>query len=550
MRAFARPLAAALGGLLAATAVVGVGAAPAAGTGDKNPDCKSLGLASLFKQEGATSGGNDYVAGVVSEDGKYLDVTPAEGVVISAVIVKGGENNDGQGHEVYYPPNSWQDLTAHVKNGEPQGISHWEVCGTKTETPKLVDLKIKKKVLSEVGDSPVTFMITVVCTAGTETVVDETLEITVQPGEHWAAASIEDVPVGATCDISEPAATIPEGWELVDILDEEIVIGQLSRTHDYQKVIVINKKTPEQPPKPTIDLSIVKDDGDVVVKPGDAFTYTLTVTNNGPDKATNVVVEDELPAEVDVVTLPPGCEEEDGAVTCAVGDLEVGQEWVGEIEVVAASDLTGEEGQCEFDNVASVSGHEDDTDSTNNVSTVTTECEIPEQPPATPTINVSVHNPICDNDVPYLEYAIVTTGTDDTTVDITWINPDGDDVVYTDQPLTGRVLWPGAVVDGQGNPLDWPGWSFVNGEWVEGDEFDWVRPQVSVLFHINPDQTVTVAYPPSSPDCDANPDTSVGGGSLPNTGSSTAMLGAVAGGLVIAGGGLLLLRKRRLQPQD
>ncbi len=229
----------------------------------------------------------------------------------------------------------------------------------------------------------------------------------------------------------------------------------------------------------------MKADGDVVVAPGDAFTYTLTVTNNGPDDATAVVVVDELPAEVDVVTLPEGCEEEEGAVTCAVGDLAVGEEWVGEIEVVASSDLPSE-GECAFDNVASVSGHEDDTKTDNNISTVTTECDVPEQPPAPPTVNVSVHNPICDGDVPYLQYAVETTGTTDTTVDITWVNPNGNDVPMNNLPLTGRVLWPGAVVNADGTPADWPGWRLVNGEWVEGDEFDWVRPTVSGPVHGQP----------------------------------------------------------------
>ncbi len=104
-----------------------------------------------------------------------------------------------------------------MKNGEPQDISHWEVCGTKTRRPKPVDLKIKKKIQGDALESPVTFTIKVVCDLDGTTVVDEALEITVPQGETWAVDYIEDVPVGATCDISEPAETIPEGWELVDI---------------------------------------------------------------------------------------------------------------------------------------------------------------------------------------------------------------------------------------------------------------------------------------------------------------------------------------------
>ncbi len=122
-----------------------------------------------------------------------------------------------------------------------------------------------------------------------------------------------------------------------------------------------------------------------------------------------------------------------------------------------------------------------------------------------PSIDVTVLKPVCDGDVPYLQYSVVPTGTPNDTVTITWQNPSGDDVVLADLPLTGRVLWPGAEVDADGNPADWPGWRLEGGEWVVGDEFDWVRPSVDVLFQVNPEATKTVGYPPSTPSCSTNP---------------------------------------------
>lgn len=130
--------------------------------------------------------------------------------------------------------------------------------------------------------------------------------------------------------------------------------------------------------------------------------------------------------------------------------------------------------------------------------------QYPPAPP--PNLDVTVLTPICDGDVPYLQYEVVPTGTPNETVTITWQNPTGDDVVLPDLPLSGRLLWPGAVVDANGDPVDWPGWTKqADGTWVEGDEFDWVRPSVDVLFQVNPEATETVAYPPSSPDCATNP---------------------------------------------
>jgi hypothetical protein len=183
------------------------------------------------------------------------------------------------------------------------------------------------------------------------------------------------------------------------------------------------------------------------------------------------------------------------------------------------------------------------------------------EPPEVPSLTAEIFEPVCDGDVPYLQYRVVPTGATSDTLTITWINPSGDDVVYTDLPLEGRVLWPGAVVDEDGNPLDWPGWRLEDGEWVEGDEFDWVRPSVDVRMEVNPEVTLTAAYPPSSPSCATNPpgtpepgpSGSASGGSpgtsatsgLAVTGAGVTTVAAVALGLVAAGGVALGIARRR-----
>ncbi|QHT56873.1 peptidase [Cellulomonas sp. H30R-01] len=167
-------------------------------------------------------------------------------------------------------------------------------------------------------------------------------------------------------------------------------------------------------------------------------------------------------------------------------------------------------------------------------------------------LTVSVLTPICDNDVPKLRYAVVPNGTPNTTVTITWINPTGPDVVQSGLPLSGTVLWPGAVVGADGKGADWPGWSqAADGSWVEGDEFDWVRPSVSVNFAVNPEMTTTVAYPPSSPNCATNPPGEAVLASnqvLSATGSNTAPLLWAGAGLLVVGAGAVtavtLVRRR------
>ena len=125
--------------------------------------------------------------------------------------------------------------------------------------------------------------------------------------------------------------------------------------------------------------------------------------------------------------------------------------------------------------------------------------------------SVSTVAPVCDNDVPYLTYDVASAAPG-AAVTITFINPGGDDVVYADQGLSGEVLWPGAVPGPGGKGVDWPGWQQLpDGTWVEGDEYDWVRPSVQVQFQSGDAQaTVPVAYPPSTPTClTSPPDTEV-----------------------------------------
>jgi uncharacterized repeat protein (TIGR01451 family)/gliding motility-associated-like protein len=73
-------------------------------------------------------------------------------------------------------------------------------------------------------------------------------------------------------------------------------------------------------------------------------------------------------------------------------------------------------------------------------------------------------------------------------------------------PLSGTVLWPGAVVDSNNKPTDWPGWVLVNGQWIQGnDGFELTRPAVTMQFTLNPTQSVVVNYPAAVAGCNARP---------------------------------------------
>lgn len=119
---------------------------------------------------------------------------------------------------------------------------------------------------------------------------------------------------------------------------------------------------------------------------------------------------------------------------------------------------------------------------------------------------------VCIGDVPYVQYKVTPNflaGTNPVT--LTWLNTDKSVVtaqgVQANQSSTATILWPGAVVDANNKPVDWPGWIIQNGVWVQGnDGFEKTRPTAYLVFSVNPTDTIQLSYPPASPACVASPD--------------------------------------------
>jgi uncharacterized repeat protein (TIGR01451 family) len=104
---------------------------------------------------------------------------------------------------------------------------------------------------------------------------------------------------------------------------------------------------------------------------------------------------------------------------------------------------------------------------------------------------------------------------------VNWLNADGDLVqtdeidILADGTVTGRLLFPGAAVDANGDGIAWPGWRPA----LAGETPDWenlildptlpsygLRSGASVEFVINPATTVAIDYPPATADCAETPD--------------------------------------------
>jgi uncharacterized repeat protein (TIGR01451 family) len=73
-----------------------------------------------------------------------------------------------------------------------------------------------------------------------------------------------------------------------------------------------------------VDLVLTKEAAPEPVPVGEDLVYTLTVTNQGPSQATNVVVTDTLPAAVTLVSTVGCAEDPAGTPTCSLGSLAPG----------------------------------------------------------------------------------------------------------------------------------------------------------------------------------------------------------------------------------
>ncbi len=120
-------------------------------------------------------------------------------------------------------------------------------------------------------------------------------------------------------------------------------------------------------PANSADLSITKSDSPDPVEPGGTLTYTIMVTNNGPDSASNVVITDSLPASLTLVSSS-GCNQDpNGTPTCTVGTLANGASAMVTLVTSVSGDASGT-----INNSASVSSSASDPVSGNNTANAST----------------------------------------------------------------------------------------------------------------------------------------------------------------------------------
>lgn len=169
-------------------------------------------------------------------------------------------------------------------------------------------------------------------------------------------------------------------------------------------------------------------------------------------------------------------------------------------------------------------------------------------PPEDRTLDVSSFAPVCQNDVPYIQYSIVPIGFESVGPATLTIRDINGNVVQTlvVEALSGQIIYPGASADAQGVGTDWPGYKLENGVWVIDTSDAILREGLSIEVEVNPTATATVGYPPATSACagpddpedpgagePGDPDDPSTSGVLPSTGSNATMI------ILLLGTGLL-----------
>jgi LPXTG-motif cell wall-anchored protein len=182
----------------------------------------------------------------------------------------------------------------------------------------------------------------------------------------------------------------------------------------------------------------------------------------------------------------------------------------------------------------------------------------PEPTPAEPGWSVE---PFCRNDTPYLSVtALLPPELAGQPVTLHWLDHTGAERHTQQVPAgTSEVLWPGAVLNSLGNPVDWPGWVEENDVWIEAEDgFGWAR-QASVYLSVNPNSpTFEATYPPATPTCSARPVVEIlrasavptTAATLPETGVESATVALIGLGLFSAGATLVLWTRSRSTATD
>ncbi|MFB8238080.1 hypothetical protein ACFC58_16165 [Kitasatospora purpeofusca] len=266
--------------------------------------------------------------------------------------------------------------TATVTGGpDPATPTHTAVA-TATNTPTAqANLNVSKALLTNpvVPGQQIQWQVTVT-NNGPSRARDVVVTDQVPAGVNNASMTASD---GTDCPINNgtatcPAVEIPAGstatWTLTGTLDSNATTtpantATVTGGPDPATPTHTTVATPTNSPTPQANLTVSKALLTNPVVPGQQIQWQVTVTNNGPSRARNVVVTDQVPARVNNASMTAAngtaCPISGGTATCPAVEIPVGQTLTWTLTGTLAQDAT-----VTPTNTATVTGGPDPTAST------------------------------------------------------------------------------------------------------------------------------------------------------------------------------------------
>ncbi len=249
-----------------------------------------------------------------------------------------------------------------------------DILVNKTDTPDPVDLgelvtyTIRMENIGPSAGSQLTMVDTFPVNGTDENPIDPTAIFSYQGNLKIDGVDVSQVD-GVTCTapaIDATAGVIECKWDENDAFDAdaprsityqmraEVILNDELTGTSYNKVSVAVTETEEeyannQVTEPTstrrkeiaTDLEGTKTASPKALLPGEEVVFTLTVKNLGPEASSGAQIADPLPDGLTFVSASASCHEDAGRVTCAIGELAVGESVSFEITAKVDDDFTG-----------------------------------------------------------------------------------------------------------------------------------------------------------------------------------------------------------------
>jgi large repetitive protein len=199
------------------------------------------------------------------------------------------------------------------------------------------------------------------------------IEDEIPAGMSFVGASAGCSEAGGVVTCTPPGGTLADD-ETVEFTVTVTVEGSAAGTDVGNTAEVLTDGDPHDPDPtnnratstvrvaPRADLAITKTATSATPALDTDNAYNLTVTNNGPNAAENVVIEDTLPAGMTFVSASQGCVLDGTTVTCTIGTLGAGDSVTRTVTLRAGAALAGQV----VNNTASVDSTTEDPDPSNN----------------------------------------------------------------------------------------------------------------------------------------------------------------------------------------